>query len=164
VTVLTEHQGRRPERGPAPAGTGAPASIREGGRPHQGGGRFGPGAPRGGGRGGFQGGGRSGLGRYDRPNAGPQGGAAPRPVRPSKPAPPPPPLTKEALEGNVPLRTFGQLKQLWAARTGDEETSATSAESTSPSSQGSTPASPSQAETQAQGGAESTTQPTPGSE
>lgn len=37
-------------------------------------------------------------------------------VRSSKPAPPPPPLSKEALSGSVPLRTFGQLKQLWQAR------------------------------------------------
>ena len=34
-----------------------------------------------------------------------------------KPAPPPPPLSKDALSGSVPLRTFGQLKQLWQART-----------------------------------------------
>ena len=40
--------------------------------------------------------------------------AAPR--RPSRPSPPPPPLSKEALAGSVPLRTFGQLKQLWEAR------------------------------------------------
>ena len=38
------------------------------------------------------------------------------PVRPAKPAPPPPPLSKDALTGSVPLRTFGQLKQLWQAR------------------------------------------------
>ena len=38
------------------------------------------------------------------------------PSRPSRPAPPPPPLSKDALAGNVPLRTFGQLKQLWEAR------------------------------------------------
>ena len=43
------------------------------------------------------------------------GPATPR--RPSRPAPPPPPLSKDALAGNVPLRTFGQLKQLWEART-----------------------------------------------
>ena len=38
------------------------------------------------------------------------------PGRPYRPAPPPPPLSKDALAGNVPLRTFGQLKQLWEAR------------------------------------------------
>ena len=44
-------------------------------------------------------------------------GPAPRPPsRPSRPGPPPPPLSKDALAGNVPLRTFGQLKQLWEAR------------------------------------------------
>jgi uncharacterized protein len=33
-------------------------------------------------------------------------------------------LSKEALTGSVPLRTFGQLKQLWEARetTGEEGT------------------------------------------
>jgi uncharacterized protein len=47
---------------------------------------------------------------------------APRPApRPSKPAPPPPPLSKDALAGSVPLRSFGQLKQLWQARTEDPE-------------------------------------------
>jgi uncharacterized protein len=43
------------------------------------------------------------------------------PPRPARPAPPPPPLSKDALTGNVPLRTFGQLKQLWQAREGDDE-------------------------------------------
>ena len=48
---------------------------------------------------------------------GPGRAEGPSPSRPpSKPAPPPPPLSKEALTGNVPLRTFGQLKQLWQAR------------------------------------------------
>jgi uncharacterized protein len=28
-------------------------------------------------------------------------------------------LSKDALAGTVPLRTFGQLKQLWEARTGE---------------------------------------------
>jgi uncharacterized protein len=41
------------------------------------------------------------------------------PARPPKPAPPPPPLSKDALSGSVPLRTFGQLKQLWQARTSE---------------------------------------------
>ncbi len=44
--------------------------------------------------------------------------ARPRPAGPPRrPGPPPPPLSKDALAGNVPLRTFGQLKQLWQART-----------------------------------------------
>ena len=45
------------------------------------------------------------------------------PIKPSKPAPPPPPLSKDALAGSVPLRSFGQLKQLWQAKVdepGDE--------------------------------------------
>ena len=53
--------------------------------------------------------------RFDRPTA---IAARPRarPVRRRRPGPPPPPLSKDALAGNVPLRTFGQLKQLWEAR------------------------------------------------
>ncbi len=46
-------------------------------------------------------------------------GTASGPARPFPafaPSPPPPPLSKEALSGSVPLRTFGQLKQLWEAR------------------------------------------------
>lgn len=39
-----------------------------------------------------------------------------QPVKPAKPAPPPPPLSKDALTGSVPLRSFGQLKQLWQAK------------------------------------------------
>ncbi len=126
VTVLNENQSRRSDRGPGSPGPGTSGSSREG-RPNQGGGgggsRFGSGGPpRGGSRGGFSGGGRPGAGRFDRPNAGgSSAGSAPRPSRPSRPLPPPPPLTKDAIEGNVPLRTFGQLKQLWAARSSDEE-------------------------------------------
>ena len=71
----------------------------------------GPGGP---GRGGP--GGATGAGRFERAQA-------PRPVvRPSKPAPPPPPLSKDALTGSVPLRTFGQLKQLWQAKVTDPVT------------------------------------------
>jgi protein Tex len=76
-----------------------------------------------------------------RPHQGPGGGQgrieraqAPRqPSRPSKPAPPLPPLSKDALAGSVPLRTFGQLKQLWQARTeeGPPGTPEPSTESTS---------------------------------
>ena len=51
-----------------------------------------------------------GPGRQERPQG--QRGSS----RPSRPSPPPPPLSKEALSGSVPLRTFGQLKQLWEAR------------------------------------------------
>jgi uncharacterized protein len=43
-------------------------------------------------------------------------GTSPRPSRAARPSPPPPPLSKDALAGNIPLRTFGQLKQLWEAR------------------------------------------------
>ena len=52
----------------------------------------------------------------------PERSQAPRgPARPSRPSPPPPPLSKEALTGSVPLRTFGQLKQLWEARVDSPE-------------------------------------------
>ena len=40
----------------------------------------------------------------------------PRPRQAVQARPPPPPLSKDALTGNVPLRSFGQLKQLWQAR------------------------------------------------
>ena len=56
-------------------------------------------------------------------STGPRAGR-PHPEPPAPPpAAPPPPLSKEALEGNVPLRTFGQLKQLWEARTDEPEDS-----------------------------------------
>jgi len=130
VAILAETPSRRPERqggGPAsgPAGPrsgdqrGPAAGAAPGSAPAGGGGPprhgHGPGSgpPRG--RGGPRG-----------PYPGPSGGQPPRqdrgpanrpPNRPSRPAPPPPPLSKDALAGNVPLRTFGQLKQLWQART-----------------------------------------------
>src|SRR6185437_11598121 len=79
---------------------GAAGGGRPGGGPYRGGPR--PGGPGGGGG-----------GRFDRS----QRPAQPMPPRPAKPAPPPPPLSKDALTGSVPLRSFGQLKQLWQART-----------------------------------------------
>ena len=85
-----------PSRGPGGPGRGPGGPGR------------GPGGPNRGGPGGA-----SGQGRFERAQA-------PRPiVRPLKPAPPPPPLSKDALTGSVPLRTFGQLKQLWQARVDD---------------------------------------------
>lgn len=95
--------GGGPGRGPRPGGGG-------GGGP-----RYGSGGQRSGGQGG--------------PGAGRPGDRTPtpRPTPRPKPAPPPPPLSKDALSGNVPLRTFGQLKQLWQAREDgpDDETSPT---------------------------------------
>jgi uncharacterized protein len=85
-----------------------------GGQGGGGGQRFGQG---GGGRGpggGGRGPGGSGGGRFERAQA--PRPATPLPTKPSKPAPPPPPLSKEALQGGVPLRSFGQLKQLWQAK------------------------------------------------
>ncbi len=106
---------------PQPAGAEPRPADRPGGGPggpRPGGGGFrGPGGPRPGG-GGFRGPGGprpggGGPGRFERPQA-----PTPRPpAKPSKPAPPPPPLSKDALTGSVPLRSFGQLKQLWQAKT-----------------------------------------------
>jgi len=115
-------EGRR-GRSPRPSGSaltappvGAPPiGARHGGEhgPGRGGPR--PGGGPGQGRGGPRGGGRFGGGR-------PDDRATSRPApRPTRPAAPPPPLSKDALTGSVPLRSFGQLKQLWEAR--DEEPS-----------------------------------------
>ncbi len=128
VAALAEVPARRPERdrAGAPPGAGGPRSgesreqsagpnARYGAR--EGPGRPGPGGPgdRGGYRGprGPHGPHQHGPGRPGRPDRGPGPGPPPRSARP---APPPPPLSKDALAGNVPLRSFGQLKQLWEAR------------------------------------------------
>jgi uncharacterized protein len=106
----TPEPGRVEGQGP-PRREHAPAARGPGGggpRPGPGGREGGPG--RGGPRPQGPGGGGQGPGRFERPQA-------PRPpAKPAKPAPPPPPLSKDALSGSVPLRTFGQLKQLWQAR------------------------------------------------
>ena len=90
----------------------------------------GPGGP---GRGGPRQG-QHGGGRFDRSTSPPT--PTKMPIKPAKPAPPPPPLTKDALAGNVPLRSFGQLKQLW--QTKDDEPGETPA----PASPAEPPASP----------------------
>ena len=136
IAALAEPPPRRPDRDRG----GAPGAQGQGGSP-EGGAAHGPmpgpghgtvsgpafpvsrpgagfpgpaGSGRGGPRGGpfvpGPGGARPGPGRQERPQG--QRG----PSRPSRPSPPPPPLSKEALSGSVPLRTFGQLKQLWEAR------------------------------------------------
>ncbi|WP_165073468.1 Tex-like N-terminal domain-containing protein [Paludisphaera rhizosphaerae] len=107
------------EREPAPRRFGGGPGQGQGqGRPGGGPGGFrgGPGQGRGGPRGAGGGFGREG-GRFGGPRSEPRPDYTP--PRPSKPAPPPPPLSKDALTGNVPLRTFGQLKQLWQAREDD---------------------------------------------
>jgi protein Tex len=114
---------RNPEqRGPAPGGEGGPP----GGAPprHGQGHGHGSGPPpgRGGPRGPYPGPGPGGSRPPARQDQGPPNRP---PTRPSRPSPPPPPLSKDALAGNVPLRSFGQLKQLWQARTDDPPTSAT---------------------------------------
>jgi uncharacterized protein len=129
VAVLAESSGgRRPERdrgAPAPGQGGPRFSDNRGqgsGPPGHGGGPPRPPGQqgqghdsgpqgRGGPRGPYPG---QGSGdRFSRQDRGPN----PRPqTRPSRPSPPPPPLSKDALAGNVPLRTFGQLKQLWEAK------------------------------------------------
>jgi uncharacterized protein len=143
VAVLAESSGRRPERergGPgAPQGGTRPGENRgpsagtelgpagtSGGSARHSYGPGGPGGPpgRGGPRGSYPSHGPG--GRPPRQDRGP----GPRPQnRPSRPSPPPPPLSKDALAGTVPLRTFGQLKQLWEARTeGPAESGGESAE------------------------------------
>jgi uncharacterized protein len=125
ITALADPPPRRfdRDRGGPPGAQGHVGSSEgvghghgPGGGPHPSGGRPGPGpgsgrgGPRGGPYGHGPGPGRPGPARHDRPQA-PRG-----PGRPARPSPPPPPLSKEALSGSEPLRTFGQLKQLWEAR------------------------------------------------
>jgi uncharacterized protein len=124
---------RGPRREQAPAGAGGEAGTAEArseaprpgtnripGPPmrlQQGGGRGRPGQGRGGPpRGG------PGRGPYGRPQETHQADdkAAP-PRKPKGPPQPPPPLSKAALTGSAPLRSFGQLKQLYEAREKDPE-------------------------------------------
>jgi uncharacterized protein len=129
VATLAETPARRSDRGRGGPGTasgpagprpgdprgqqpgGSSGSAPAGGGPPRHGAGSGPPRGRGGGARGPYTGPSSGQPRQDR------GPANRPPNRPSRPAPPPPPLSKDALAGNVPLRTFGQLKQLWQART-----------------------------------------------
>ncbi len=97
-------QGQGEFRRPSDRIPGPPGGRPGGGRPGGGGGPY---------RGGPRQGGPGGPGRFDRNQRAPQPALPPRPA---KPAPPPPPLSKDALTGSVPLRSFGQLKQLWQAR------------------------------------------------
>ena len=138
-------QGAAPGEGgppPAPAEGGPPRLDRparapreggpSGGRPPSGPGgpssndrfaRFQPQRAQQGGRGGRSGGpNRPGGGPNRGPGAGPRPSevgdpnAAPKPKpKPSAPTP----LSKDVLTGSAPLRTFGQLKQLFEARTGE---------------------------------------------
>ena len=122
VAVLPETPSRRHDRDrpPGPGGPrpseprpqGPPQQDSRGPHPRQGGPGPGPPPGRGGPRGPVPG---PNAGRPPRLDRGPADRSQNRPPR--RPAAPPPPLSKEALEGNVPLRTFGQLKQLWEART-----------------------------------------------
>ena len=101
-----------PQRRPEPPRTGGRESNF---RPASGGGQ-GRGGPRPGGFGGGQGGGRSGPpGRFE-----PRPPATVVPPKPAKPALPPSPLKKEEMTGAVPLRSFGQLKQLFESRGKDD--------------------------------------------
>ncbi|MGE5755947.1 MAG: Tex-like N-terminal domain-containing protein [Planctomycetaceae bacterium] len=94
-----------PRREHQPAGRGPGGGGQRPGGPGGREGGPGRGGPRPQGPGGGQG-----QGRFERPQT------SRPPAKPSKPAAPPPPLSKDALSGSVPLRTFGQLKQLWQAR------------------------------------------------
>ena len=100
---------RRPE--PQRAG-GRESNFRPAGGGGQGRGGPRPGGYGGGGPGGSRGGSQ---GRFEPRPAGPV-----MPPKPAKPAPPPPPLSKEAITGRVPLRSFGQLKQLFDTQGKDE--------------------------------------------
>ncbi len=133
-------------RGHAPGTQSGPA-LNEGGS-HRHGYGPGPGPPgRGGHRGPHPG---RGPGRPDRHDAGP--GQRP-PSRPHRPSPPPPPLSEEARAGKTPLRTFGQLKQLWetrsdlppgqeggAAESGNEATGSPTTPNANPPQRGPSPA------------------------
>ncbi len=108
-----------PAGGP-PQGEGPPRrpDARPGGRESNfrpAGGGQGRGGPRPGGYGGGPGGRGGSPGRFE-----PRPPQPTLPPKPAKPAPPPPPLSKEAITGSVPLRSFGQLKQLWQTRVEDE--------------------------------------------
>ncbi len=70
------------------------------------------------------------AGRPPRLDRGPTDRGQNRPPR--RPAAPPPPLSKEALQGDIPLRTFGQLKQLWEARTDENVDPATDRDASAP--------------------------------
>ncbi|QEH32551.1 30S ribosomal protein S1 [Aquisphaera giovannonii] len=109
ITALNEGAPRREGPGGSDAGHGE----RHGHGPGPGGRPPGPGRGGQGARGGAFG--RSGGGPGPgRPDTRPQ---APRPpARPPRPSAPPPPLSKDALAGKAPVRSFGQLKQLWEAR------------------------------------------------
>jgi protein Tex len=107
---------------------GPPQRAQHGGR---GGGGYG--GQRRGGPGGAGGGGGGGGGSNSGPSARFERAQAPRP--PAKPAPPPPPLSKDALTGNVPLRTFGQLKQLFEERGKDDEPTGDGEQANPPSSE-----------------------------
>ena len=106
--------GEGPPRRPEPQRTGGRESNF---RPAAGGGGRGGPRPGGYGGGGGQGGSRGGGGpsRFE-----PRPPTPMLPPRPAKPASPPPPLSKEAITGSVPLRSFGQLKQFFETKTGDE--------------------------------------------
>jgi uncharacterized protein len=90
---------------------GPPQRLQQGGR----GGQRRPGGP---GRGGDRD--RSSMGA---PQGGERSAEAQRPAPKPKPAPSPQPLSQGALTGSVPLRTFGQLKQYFEAKskTGEDE-------------------------------------------
>ncbi|MEO6807896.1 MAG: helix-hairpin-helix domain-containing protein, partial [Isosphaeraceae bacterium] len=122
---------------------GPPSGERRGGAPSRGPRREGTGAP------GGEGGG-SGPARGGRPSGRPQqtgpSRVGPRPLggdrrleraqapRPAKPAPPPPPLSKDAITGSVPLRSFGQLKQLFEMRVQGDDDDDNSGEGQEPTS------------------------------
>ncbi|SIO44044.1 uncharacterized protein SAMN05444166_4743 [Singulisphaera sp. GP187] len=136
----------------APSAGGPPARRPEGPGGHRPGG-FRPGQGQGGpGRGGARSSHGGGPGRFERAQQPPR---PTLPPRPAKPALPPPPLSKDALAGSVPLRSFGQLKQLWQARVDEPVEGETPAGTTD------TGAEPSQAQTPPPAPAQEAPAPTP---
>ncbi len=114
LTELRETPPRRPDRGGRPDGPPRPGD----GRPSDGGPR-GPRPDSGQGRGGPGRGGPRFQGDPSRPPRDDRA-AGDRNPAPRKSSAPLPPLSQEALTGSTPLRSFGQLKQLWQARTPEE--------------------------------------------
>ncbi len=156
-------------RGPGPRSPQGPPRADSAGGPGAGPGAGGPGARPGGAPGGAArpnmrvpgppqrpqggafgrtGGPRTGGGgsqnRYGSPPPQPSGSTPAAPPKPAKPAGPPPPLSKAALTGTVPLRSFGQLKQLWTALVDEpvEGAPPLSPEGNPPHDSGATPESP----------------------
>ena len=111
-------EGASPSREGSPSSAPRPGTNRIPGPPmraqqgQRGGGRFG----RAGGMGGPGRGGPGGPGRGARGPSDDNRDAPAAPKKPKAPTGPPPPLSTDAITGSTPLRSFGQLKQLFETR------------------------------------------------